>query len=163
MKKALITILALGLVATAMSPAMAKKHKPKVVTRTATADYTTPGGVAGVVSGTDNTAGENAGGVSFTTTSTEKYVVLSVADASGQPVAGTIGQDTTGDGLSDMSVDFCGKTAAPVVITPGTDVTVFINEGPCADGPGGVGFATTGTVTAVFSNSPNGAVLPSGS
>ena len=160
MRRTITAILAIGLVAGAFSAPMAeaKKKKPKKYSRTAEASYTTPPvGVSASVAGTSAGGGYCAGFpgdcVSFPTTAKDKYVKIKVDDSSGTNVVGYIDQgDTTGDGVGDLVHRFCGEHAVSVPITAGVPVGVNIYSGTCDESNPSA--ATTGTVTATFSNKP---------
>jgi hypothetical protein len=91
--------------------------------------------------------------------SSESYVSVEILDDSGQPAAAALAQDVDGDGVGDIFGSVCGKTEAPIQITPGLDLTVAVGAGLVFDAstipPGACpSVATTGTVKAVFSSSP---------
>jgi hypothetical protein len=157
MKKLMVLSLALVVGLTFMAPtveAKSKKKKKKVVPkieRTVSAGYLVPVGAA-EQGGYVTAAGNNVGGVAFTPAPGEAYVSVTITDTAGQPVSGMIAQDTNGDNLTDTSAGFCGATTEPVPIDPAYNVVVYVFEGPCSDTTPAV--ATTGTVTATFSNLP---------
>lgn len=86
---------------------------------------------------------EGVGCVVFAARPTEFFIDVQVQDASGLPVPGWV-QTETG------MVRFCGSTARPVPVEPGTEnfVWVFASSGT---GPPCVGAATRGSVAATFS------------
>jgi hypothetical protein len=161
MKKAIVVAISMGLLAGALvGPADAKKKKPRVkkVERVVEVEYTGPG--VGVV--TPNASG---GACPFKDVTTqecieiplelgEAYVKIEMADASGQKVAGYISQgDTSGDGIADGFAEFCGGHAEPVqLISTSVPVRVSFYNGATAECAPSV--ATTGTITATFSNLP---------
>lgn len=149
MKRAIVVSLIVGLVASALfaAPAEAKKKKSKKTTRTAEADYVLPNGGLWLQA-------VNLGGASFPISMTESYVSVVVTDLVSPKVWGVIGQDTNGDLQADTSISFCGKTDAPVPVTPGIDVTVFLFQGPCLLNDSSPAFGTAGTIIATFSNLP---------
>ena len=143
MKRILIALLAVGLVAGSIAaPAAAGKKKKAPKPRVAEAEYVAPAAFQW-----NPTGDANIGGVSFPTGGTESSVDLVIEDMLGQPVSAAAGQDPEGDGTV-TTTDFCGSIE-DLPITAGLDVTVFIFPGPCT-APPGPGFATQGTVTATF-------------
>lgn len=121
---------------------------PARAPRTAVATYTSPGGVAGILSGDSNVNGTRYGSATILTRAGEtRLLEVSAADDNGLPVAFEIEQDTDGDGAGDVSFgSFCGKVAKPMRLkVQRGDVYVYIHAGQCA---GGVSAPTTGTVTA---------------
>jgi hypothetical protein len=99
------------------------------------------------------------GCVSFTVGASESYVSIEIIDDSGQPAAAALAQDVDGDGVGDIFGSVCGKTEAPIQITPGLDLTVAVGAGVVFDAgtipPGACpSVATTGTVKAIFSSTP---------
>ena len=146
MKRAIAVALALGMLGGALAaPAEAGKKKKKV-SRSAEATYTGAFNVLYL-----NAGGQNFGGVALPTGSGEKFVSIEIKDASGLPSGATVGQDLNGDDQADTSTPVCGKSAEPIEIEPGYDVTVFLKQGPCDGGPA---IVTEGTVVATFSNLP---------
>lgn len=158
MRKTIAVILAAGLVGGALlaAPADAKKRrkKPVKVERTEEAAYTIP-----VVGHTDAAGGCNFGGqqglgcVSFIPSATENYVSFDVADVTGQTPYVSVTQGVDASGFAINVGSFCGKTAAPMAIQPGVEITLFINAGPGITGSC-EGAAVQGTVTATLSNLP---------
>ena len=142
----LIVMAALVAGAFAAAPAEAKKKKKKK-TRTVSATYDSPalgvGGVAGLCVAPN-------GCVPFPAGPGEKFVSVTVEDASGTPSYGRVTQDLDGDGQADEATPFCGKTEQPVAIQPGVEINVFVYavgaQPPCA------GVGTSGTIKATFSN-----------
>jgi hypothetical protein len=157
MRKALIFALVIGLIAgSMMAPAMAKKKKkkkkPVKVERVVESTYDAPAiGAAppgtGVCLNPTNSCGNIAVGAE------ENYVKLSIADATGLPVAFSLGQDTDPATLGtekDLG-QYCGDTGEePIQLEPGFAIVVF----PWAVGASCGAVATTGTVTATISNIP---------
>ena len=157
MRKTIITLVAVGLVAGALlAPAAEAGKKKKRKARVVTATYHTPaGGVATpVVSGgisSCTTGVANVGCIEVPTTAKDRYVKIKVTDASGQNVGGYVSQgDTNGDGIGDLFGDFCGAHSSPVPITPGRPLKVSVYSGTCADGSPSV--VTTGTIKATFTS-----------
>lgn len=161
MKKAIVVALTAGLVAGAFAgPADAgkKKKKPVRVERVVEVDYSAPG--AGVASPAAS------GGIcpfADPTTQTcieiplqlgEKYIKVSIADATGQKVAGYIGQgDTDGDGISNLYGDFCGEHPEPIALeSASAPVRISFYNGATADCAPSI--STTGTITVTLSNLP---------
>lgn len=83
----------------------------------------------------------------------EKLFSVVVEDDLGQPVPGSVIQDTNGDGsflvTDDLTVGFCGATDEPVEIEPGKAVSVWVWRAGAS--PPCPGTATSGTATATFS------------
>lgn len=153
MRKTIMLVLTIGLIAGAfMAPsADAKKKKPKPRVVSDTYDAPAVGVATPVVSGGASgcTGGNNVGCVEFPTTAKDKFVMIEVTDASGQKAGGYVSQgDTNGDGVGDLFGDFCGAHAGPVAITPGIPLKVSLYNGTCADGSPST--VTTGTVKATF-------------
>lgn len=91
------------------------------------------------------------GGAIFNAGCGEGRVDVTIADTSGLPARGVIATDVDGPGgpaPQNFIAEVCGATEAPVDVTPGSEVTVFVLEGPCSDATPAA--ATTGTVTATF-------------
>jgi hypothetical protein len=124
-------------------PATAKPVRYREVTAT----YTTPGGVAGVISGDTDVQGSRYGSATLPTRASDRTVTVSIADTGGTKVAAEAAQDTDGDGTTDATLGtFCGATTAPLRLAkPGVPVFVYVNAGSCG---GGASLPTTGTVTA---------------
>jgi hypothetical protein len=128
------------------------KHHKRVVrtTRTVKLSYTggctadTPAGAASDTSGCSSFGGA---GWSVPTRSGEKYVTVTIADATGQKVRGAF---WTGSGANGHADPFCGAdkdyqfAVGPVVLA--LDAVGATTACP--------GLATQGTVTLVFSNLP---------
>jgi hypothetical protein len=98
------------------------------------------------------------GCVEFPTTPEEAYVSVEIVDDSGQPAGAALAQDVDGDGVGDIFATVCGKTDAPIAITPGLPLTVAVGAGVVVDvavPPGACpSVATSGKVLATFSNQP---------
>jgi hypothetical protein len=83
----------------------------------------------------------------------EKHFSVVIEDDLGQPVPGSVIQDTNGDGnflvTDDLTVGICGSTDEPVEVEPDKAVSVWVWRAganpPCP------GTATSGTATATFS------------
>ena len=160
MKKPIIAVLILGLVATvAVVPAQAKK-KPKRVERIVEIPYTLGGiGVSSpAASGGVCPMTEPGSGTCIEVpveSVSEKYVKVVIEDTIPTTIAGFISQgDTDGDGISNLYGDFCGGHEAPIPLEGGTaPVRISFYPGVCANA-GGVSLPTTGTITVTFSNLP---------
>lgn len=160
MKKAIVVALTAGLVAGAfVGPADAgKKKKVKRVERVVEVDYaapgigvTTPAAAGGICPFADPTSQEC---IEIPLQLGEKYVKIEIADAAGQKVAGYISQgDTDGDSISDLYGDFCGGHPEPIALqSSSAPVRVSFYNGAKTDCAPSL--ATTGTITATFSNLP---------
>lgn len=152
MKRTIVLLLVLGLVAGALAvPAAAgkkkkKSKKPKKIERSVTVPYDTPAvGSPGV------------GGVSTLTgiANSPEEVYLSVSqtdDVSPLPFV-RVSWDTDGDGTNDTGVTVCGGTTEePIEIPGGISMSLYPYVLPGPDCP--TGFNTTGTVELTFSNMP---------
>lgn len=160
MKKTIITILSIGLVAGALfAPAAeAGKRKKKKYKRTAKEAYTAPAfGQAESAGFCPNEPAELNGCASFPTKGKDRFVKVKIKDATGLPVTGTLSHpDQNGDGFVESLGSFCGKSRK-VAIQPGAELIVF----PYAVGSTGLltsfggpeqclGVATQGKVIATF-------------
>jgi hypothetical protein len=159
MKKVLSVLLMVGLVVGSLAmPAEAgkKKKKKKVVRveRTVESVYQAPAigspSAGGACPNATNSCAEIATGAE------DKYVKVSVEDATGTAVAFSLAQDTDEATLGsevDMGV-FCGTTGDETIAVqaPGVPLLSFVWAFGDIICPGGV--ATTGTVSATFSNLP---------
>lgn len=151
MKKLLVLLMVVGLLAGALSVESSakkkkkKKAKPVVkVTRTETAEYSAPGYLTvGTVTGNVCAEGTTAC-IVFPAQQGEKYVSVEVIDDSGTPSPVSVS-------LGESSTVYCGKTTAPVLFTGFTEVGVHVGtEAP----PTCQGVATAGQVKVTFSNLP---------
>ncbi|HWL66153.1 MAG TPA: hypothetical protein VNP73_09290 [Actinomycetota bacterium] len=156
--KRLVTLILLVVVAAAFvaAPAEAgKKKKVKRVTRTAEAPYAAPGfGTATAAAGCSPALGSCG---NFAIGPDDKFVKVTLTDATGTPTAFSVAQDTEpGDPTNTIETNhgtFCGTTGdTPIALVPGAEITIFIWAWGDAVCPTGVG--TSGTVTAEFSNLP---------
>lgn len=153
MKKSIAVALSLGLLVGALvAPAEAGKRKPKKVTRKVEGSYDLP---PLVLVGTCSQTGA-IGCVTFLTGPTEKFVTASVTDQHGQPVAVSISANTDGEVGDDESYgDFCGETEEPIAVPPSTELHFWVGAATDIGLSGCVpGAATSGKVTATFSNLP---------
>ncbi len=154
MKKTLMVALVLGLVAGSLgAPAEAGKKKKKKEF-TVTSEYQAPAiGIGELGVGVCLIATNSCGNIA-TPDVTAKYLKMSIEDAAGLPVNFSIAQDTDPDAVgseADLGT-FCGDTGdESIIIDPTYPLTIF----PWAvGGPSCPSIATTGTVTAIFSNRP---------
>jgi hypothetical protein len=151
MKRTVVVALLISLIAGLLiAPAEARRRR-RIVQR-ARAAYETPAlGHSDAVIGCLLVA-DGLDCVNFIPRAGMKYLRLQIRDQSGTSTYAAVSQDLDGDGVGDVDYpNVCGKTAKPIKIRPGYEVTVFINAGPGADPPcPGVG--TPGTVRATFSN-----------
>lgn len=121
-----------------------KKKKPKRVertTRTVSAEYTTSGSVSLAI-GTASVCAQDQGCLSFLSQDGEKYVSLEVADATGTPSPFLV--DTS-------NAAYCGATVAPIWLNGAAEVNITMAS---VSLPDCTGVATTGTISATFSNLP---------
>ena len=148
MKKALIFALLIALLAGAMSaPAVAKKKKkprPRVVEGT----YDQPAlGIGGVAS-----SSANGGAIEVPLMPKEKYFSVEVTDDSGTDVYASLSQDTDPSTPSwEIFAGICGRTEAPIEVTPGIPVRITVTAGPGAEDPQCAGLASAGTIKATIS------------
>ena len=169
MKKTIIVLLTIALVAAAFSlPADAKKKKKRprpaavAVERTERiVEVAYQGGGIGV-----STPAVTGGACPMTSPGSlecieippmegERYIKVEIKDALPLTAAGFISQgDVDGDGISDGYGEFCGAHSAPVELQGGSaPVRISFYPGACADASG-VSFPTMGTIVATFSNMP---------
>lgn len=144
----IIAILAILIVGSIAVTADAKKKKPRRVERQATAAYDTPmPGVAGVHE-VGYCGSPNTGCAQFPTGAHDRFAMFEISDASGLPPTAAVHKSPSEPPIAV----FCGKTEEPIAI-PAGGVTVTIHVGPS---PENIcqGAATSGTVTATFSNLP---------
>jgi hypothetical protein len=132
MKRSITLLLVLGLiVGSLVGTAEAKKKKkkkppaPVKVVRLVDFEYTCPC-VGQYQFG--SATGTNLGGGPIPVGSEDLYIAGEAVDSSGQPVAVTIDQDTDGDGFNDFVGSFCGKSEAPIPITPGLEIRIFVGD-----------------------------------
>jgi hypothetical protein len=155
-KRFLVLILALGLVFGSLATAEAgKKKKVKKVSRTVELAYAAPGfGFATAGAGCSPALG-SCGEVP--TSAEEKYIKVTLTDASGTPTAFQLSQDTEpGDATNTIETTigtFCGTTGdEPIEILPGYEITIF--PWVWGDAVCPTGFGTTGTMSVELSNLP---------
>jgi hypothetical protein len=149
MKKLLAVSTVMGLFALGIVGAT-----PALANRAEAGTYQSPSAGAGGV-GLASCSNQDAVGCVVLPGGSEDQISVTIEDTTGQDVAASITQDTNGDGMADTGTDFCTKTPAPVAISPGYEVDVFIFSGPCTAPPGPAA-ATSGTVTGTFSSSGPG-------
>jgi hypothetical protein len=161
MKKTVISILMIGLVAGAfLAPAADARKRRRLYKRTASYKYQVPAfGSPEVGGGCPGEPRQLDGCATFPTRGKDKFVKVTIKDMAGFKVSGSITHpDQDGDGFVEPVADFCGKSKK-VAITPGADVVVF----PYMIGSTGafesfglapqcLGIATQGKIKAVFTN-----------
>lgn len=115
-----------------------------------TDSYAVPSGIGGAVSASCTqcftAAGvtANVGGANFAATG-GAWLHVRIADASGGPVSFSVGQDYNADGLSDLSVAYCGTEAdiSGAGFLASADLSVFVD----ITGVDCTNVATSGTIT----------------
>ncbi len=131
MKKSVVTVLLLGLLAGMMvaAPAEAKKRKkkkpaaPVKVERQVQGTYAAPATAVGLCSQTDA-----VGCVTIPTGSTELYITAKVTDDSGAPVLISVKADLDGDNASEtLYGNFCGETTEPIQVDPGAELIFWVS------------------------------------
>lgn len=145
MKRFLIGFMMIGLVAGSVATAEAKQPHRKKVERTVVGSYTP---YPAPVTGCNAPLGSFACLIVPTRT-TERFVTVKVTDTHGQPVYFEVSS-------AGISAGFCGKTARPVAIRPGSDLEVdvglprwgFQTQCPASS------VKTTGTIRVMLSNLP---------
>lgn len=159
MKRAIAVALSLGLLAGAFAmPAEAakkKKKKPVRVEREFKLAYQCPCGPGTpVYAGGAWLAGGAFGGGPVATGSEDNFVKVEAVDAVGDAVRVTLGQDLDGDLQAETDIgDVCSTTEEPLEVpAPGSQISVFVHTGTCADGTAAI--ATSGEITLTFSNMP---------
>ena len=155
MKRSLVMFMVIGLIFGSIATAEAgKKRKPKKVERTVELAYQTPSpGMSGVfgacmaVLGVDGTAC-----IDVPISGSEAFVSVSVTDATGQPTNFDLAQDSdSAQPGFEIFASGCGETSEAIPVTPGLPVRVSVSA---LGGPDCPGAATTGSVSATFSNLP---------
>lgn len=156
MKRSVIVVLVLGLIAGGMlaAPAEAKKRKKKRVVkveRVAQGNYIAPATIVG-----NCTQADGIGCMTIAAGSNERYLTAKVTDQHGQPVAISIEADLDGDMQTETSYGaFCGETTEPITIEPGVSLVFWVGRpdivATTACAPG---FASQGTLDVTFSNLP---------
>ena len=145
MKRFLVLFLVLGLLMGSIATAEAKKKKPKKpYVRIVEGTYDNPApGVGGVV--TLNGAG---GTLEVPTAVNEAYMSVEITDASGQATYFGIAAE------GSIIAGGCGKTEAPLAITPGMAHNITVTMGPGLEDPTCAGVATTGTIKVTLTEVP---------
>lgn len=155
MKRSLVLMMIVGMIFGSIATAeAAKKKKPKKVERTVEVAYQTPSpGISGLlgacmaVLGVDGTAC-----IDVPIGGDEAFVSVSVTDATGRPTNFDLAQDSdAGRPGFEIFASGCGETTEPIAVTPGLAVRVSVTA---IGGPDCPGVATTGTISATFSNLP---------
>jgi hypothetical protein len=151
MKKTLVLLVALGLIAGSFAaPATAKKKKKKKpvrVERVVEARYEFPAGI-----GSSSIGGACSGCPAFPNSPDELYVAVEVTDDASPTAGVSFSWDTDGDGVSDTGFEVCGATDGFIEIPSSVSITAFPWILPGADCPDGV--STSGTIKVTFSNMP---------
>ena len=156
MKRILVLIMVVGLVAGSVATAEAAKKKkkkkaPATYSRTFEGTYDAPAlGIGGIV-----TWGITGGTVESSTLENENFISVEVVDGTGTDVYFGISQeDTNGDGIGEIIAGGCGKTEAPIAITAGLTHAVTVTMGPGAEDMSCAGVATSGTIKMTFTTVP---------
>ena len=155
MKRSLVLFMIIGLVFGSIATAEAGKKKTKKVSRTVELTYAAPGFGTTTASVGCSPALGSCGEVP--TGSTDRFLKITVTDATGTPTAFTVAQDTEpGDTTNNIETtigDFCGTTGEEAIaIEPGFEITIF--PWVWGDAVCPTGFGTTGTMTVELSNLP---------
>ena len=149
MKKLIVTgIVAALAVGALVAPAEAgKKKKKPPAPRVAEGTYDNPAiGVPGVVG-----SAAAGGAYEFATLSNENYIEVEIEDAAGGSPTFTMSQDTDPSTPTyEIFGTWCGTTGEPVAISPGLTVRVSVYTMPGPEQPTCTGPATSGTITATF-------------
>ena len=153
MRKALTTVLAGALIFGALLSPAAEAGKKKAKTRKASGAYSAPS------ASVEGNGFCDPGCVHFATKPSERFVKMTITDATGLPVSAQItSPDANGDGFVEPVGAFCGKSGK-LPIQGGTELSIFVYGHPTTgafEGFGGPtacnGVATQGTINAVFSN-----------
>ena len=150
MKKLLMTVLAVSLIAGAFAGGTTAEAAKRRTIRKMSANYDGPSigafGAGACFPGT-------LGCFEFPLARGEKYIKVDVKDNAGTPVLFSVTQDFNGDDQADTGKDYCTTTKKFVPVRPGYAVTIFIWEGPHV-APVCTGVATQGTIKVTFSNLP---------
>ena len=159
MKKLLGVVLSLSLVLGAhVAPAEAgkKKAKPRKVTATygPAIGFTLGNGVAsGFCAFNYSPDFADSPCLEFVPKASEKFVRVTMTDATGMKVSGELSQgDTDGDGFADVYGEFCGGHKKAIPLQGSAPVKVFYFPGTCGDGTPSL--PTTGTITVQFAPKP---------
>ncbi len=154
MKKSLVVMIMVGLIAGAFAaaPADAKKKK-KAKPRTVSVEYAAPG-IGATVLGAGGGFCPFADPTNFecievAPAAGEKFVKVEITDATGGAVAGFISQgDIDGDGVGDGYGEYCRGHANPIPLQAAAPVRVSFYPGTCEDGTPST--PTTGTIKITF-------------
>jgi hypothetical protein len=156
MKRLLVLLLLVGLVAGSITTAEAAKKKKKKkknakVTRSAVGTYSAPATAVGNCTQTDG-----VGCMTIASGPKEKYLTAEVTDQTGQPVVIEVSADLDGDIQTETTYGtFCGKTSEPIKIDPGAAIVFWVGRADTAALAGCVpGVGTQGTLNVKFSNKP---------
>jgi hypothetical protein len=149
MKRSMVVVLSLSLVASGLFalPANAKKKAP--TTRKAYGTYQAPATVVGNCTQTDG-----VGCMTIQTGSNERFLKsATVTDATGQPVAVEVSADLDGDIQTETSYGtFCGELTEPLPIDPGVALVFWVGRADTAAATACVpGVGTQGRLDVVFS------------
>jgi hypothetical protein len=148
---ALVGVMVLGSALGAEAATKKKVKKPVKHTRTVTLSYIggcTVDTPAGAASETSNCSLFGGGGWALTARPGEKFVSITVKDASGRNVGGAFWE---GSGTNSSTSDFCGSLKNYIAPADGAIKLALDAVGATTACPGG---ATQGTATLVFSNLP---------
>jgi hypothetical protein len=161
MKKALVLLLIVGLIAgSLLAPAaFAKKKKKKKaappepvrIERVVEFDYECPC-TGRLQLGTLTGGDPNLGGGAIPIGADDLYLTAEAVDRSGLDVAVNVNQDD-GTGANKGTGAFCTSTTEPIALDPGMEIRLFIG-GPCADDPTTPTAPLGGTVTVTLANMP---------
>lgn len=152
MRKAITVVLTGALIFGALLAPGAEAGK-RIRKRKATGTYTGPSAAV------EGNGFCDPGCVRMKTKPTEKFVKVKITDVTGLPVSATVTQpDSNGDGFVETVGSFCGQSGK-LAISGGKPIMVFVFGHPTTGvfeqygGPTACnGAATTGKVTAVFTN-----------
>lgn len=139
------------------SPAPSLGCKPSAAPRELTQTYVFPAGAGAGEEGYafgffQVSTDETVGGAVFRAGCGEGRFEVTLADQTGLPTRGVVAVDPdgpTGGAPQNFIAEVCGATDGAVDVAPGSEVTVYVLEGACADGTPAA--ATTGTATATLS------------
>ena len=152
MRKAITVVLTGALIFGALLAPGAEAGK-RVKKRKATGTYTGPSAAV------EGNGFCDPGCVRFSTKPSERFVKMTIVDATGLPVSATVTQpDSNGDGFVETVGSFCGRSTK-LAIDGGSELLVFVYGHPTTGvfeqygGPTACeGVATTGQVKALFTN-----------
>jgi hypothetical protein len=155
MKRFLILLTALGLIAGSVATAEAKRGQKSRTERTVQGSYATqfvPFSLQCYQHG-------GVGCVEIVTRMDEAFLTAKVVDAHGQPVLASVWSWPDGHQPSDHYGSFCGETDELIAFDRGVDIYVMVGGSTHHDLPTpgascSPGFGTTGTVSVTLSNLP---------